>query len=257
MCDLGFRGELLLQAAGAFFGALLGFLSVALKGLLDRRREGRRAQRRSLAKIEMEGNRALGLLHESKFEIRCIKAAVEKHEEKTSVPLVLNRCTLISVNPAQWEGLRNLSLINDVLQYEQDVRKFNDSAATINHFLDLFTQALMAKTVDHETYRVNLGIAIQKLDEISPFVDDLIERTLRLLAAARLMLSDDKTLLERMGIRRKPEEYAPEFRRRVEAEVIVLRKEIEEVSGKDKKRIDKITERPGSSPESPKEVPRT
>jgi hypothetical protein len=248
MSDLALRGDLALQAAGAFLGALGGFLAVTVKDRLDRRRARRRANRISLSAIEKDGSRALGLLHESQFEIRCIKQAVAKHEDKTSVPLVLNRCTTIPMNPAHWEGLRNISLINDVFQYEQNIRKFNDSVSTLNHFLDLFSKALLAKTVDHETYRVNLARCIENLDQIRPFIDDLIEETFRLIAAARLMLSDDKTVLERMGIRKKPQEYTPEFRLRVEAEVVVLRKEVEEVSSKDKKRIDKITGKPEPGP---------
>ena len=70
-----------------------------------------------------------------------------------------------------------------------------------------------------------VGQGAWNLDRIRPFVDNLIEETFRLIAAGRLMLSDDKTLLERMGIWRKPQEYGPEFRGRVEAEAVVLRKE--------------------------------
>ena len=247
MVDLTFREQFGIQAGGAFFGVLCGFGAAAVTAALDRRRERRKAHRKCLAGIEIDGNRTLNLLHGNLFEIRSVKEGAEKHDAESSPPLLLNRCGTIPVNPSLLVGLRNISLVNDVFQYQEDIRKMNESVMRLNHFADLLTSAVIGRTIDPHTYRTNLGIYIKYLDQLSPFINNLIDETLRLVAAARLMLRDDKTILQRLGIGSKPREYAPDFVRRVAAEVDVLKREVDEVSAKDKKRIAKIT-RPDGKP---------
>src|SRR5438445_12388372 len=105
MPDLSIRAEIAVQAAGAFFGALCGFGAAAIKASLDLHRDRRKARRRCLLAIEKDGNHALGLLHENLFEIKSIKEGAKKHDDKASVPFLLNRCGTIPVNPSLLDGI--------------------------------------------------------------------------------------------------------------------------------------------------------
>jgi len=238
--EIGVRGQLLVQAAAAFFGAFFGFVSVAVKDSITRRRDRRKKHRNCLVTIEIDGNRALGLLHENLFEIQCITQAVTKHQDTANVPLPLNRCEQIPVNPTILDGLRNIDLVNDVFMYQENLRKFNGSVATLNRHFELFSRALLAQTVPHETYRVNLQRYVDQLGQLPPFINALIEETMRLVAGARVLLRQDKSILERFGLRRQPEKYGPRLTSEVADEVSVLRRELQEVSAKSKKRIDQI-----------------
>jgi hypothetical protein len=233
--------NLLTEGAAAFFGAFFAVFLGWCAGVGRRFYDRRRANHRAIVELEYTSNRHLNYLSGAAFEIRSIKDAVEKARSEGVIPAPGNRLEPIPFSESLLTGLSHIDLVNDLFQYLEELRKFNGSVTTLNRQYDLYSNALLNRTIGPEVYARNFSIYLRNLDEISPFIADLEAKAKKLCAASRVLAKSSAPLLDRIVTKILKKKYGPQFRAEVAAELKILDAEMAEIRKHSKDHIDRIS----------------
>ncbi len=225
--------------ASAFAGAFFAFLFIRLAAWLKDKRELKRNNRRSLARIQFICNINYGVLSDSLFVADWILKVIKEAEEKKQLPFSANRLDKLSVEKDVLLDLDNFDFLNDYFSYLVTLEKHNNDIDSINQFHESMKMAKLSSIITSENYVENMNRLAKNIKLYKKFCADTMERTEVILAKSRVLLLREKSFLKRI-FTSKPKVYSRSFNKKLLAELAILKKEMEFVKKRSKEEMDKI-----------------
>jgi len=225
--------------ASAFAGAFFAFLFIRLAAWLKDRRERKIKNRRALGKIQLICNINYGTLSDSLFVIDWILKVIKDAEEKKQLPFSANRLDKLSIVKDVLLDIDNTDFLNDYFSYIVTLEKHNNDIDSINQFHESMKMAKLGGKITPENYVENMNRLAKNLNVYKKFCVDTMEKTEIILAKSRVLLLREKSLIERI-FSPKSKLYSRGFKKKLIAELEMLKKEMEFVKEKSRADMNKI-----------------
>jgi hypothetical protein len=136
--------------------------------------------------------------------------------------------------------LANLQMINDVLSYTLQIRRFNRDIAGIVSLYDLFKTALLQGTLSTEDYVRNYAMCVSKFKELRAHLDAFETKTKRLVAMSVVRARRDRPFLNRLIPLSIHTRHERSFDRALAQHLVQQEQEILVVRKKSREEIDNI-----------------
>jgi hypothetical protein len=181
-----FRGAFL----GAFFAFLFVRLSAALTTIFERREKGRNA----LIVIQHHLREVINNLHDNIYVMDKL-ADYEKALRGGQPTIFMN--TFSSVPPMNTLiiPLMNLDLINELAEFDVDIRKLNDSTRTWERSNEKLLDSFISKQLDQASFVVNALASCEEAKVLGRFFVALKEDAITHLSTVRILAKRDQTLI--------------------------------------------------------------
>ncbi len=248
--SVGFFGNLFLGDSdknfetliGGFAGAFFAFLFLRIGEALTKIYERQNKHYNALVTLERLCNRYLNVISNNIFVINDFTTLAKKALEENKPFIYFNVLHEFSLDEEITLNLSNLDLINDVFSFEMGIDKMNNSISATNRFYSEIKSAFVQKTIDFETYKINVGILVSKLSELKAFLDDLERENKEIVARARILMKDKPifTLLVHMFSKKR---YPSDIKDKTLQEIKKLDKEIEQVRTASQASIDNVLQK--------------
>ena len=173
---------------GAFFGALFAFGSLLL-GLFVRRIYGRFLRNYDgLVKVQHHMNDAMDRIHDNLHEVGAFTKTFMAATEDTDVTLLANRFIEIPTHPGVLLDLLNIDFINELAQFNLDVRKANDHMGILNRSHDAIQGAVLQRAIDPQRYKWNLESMVDEVRKLKERLEKLDVDVKRLFASGQVLI---------------------------------------------------------------------
>jgi hypothetical protein len=233
--------------AGAFFAFLFLRLAEGLKSLYDRKCR----HHHGLIKLEYQGNMLLDAIGCNEYEIDQIIQSFELGEKTGQITIPANRPVPFQFDEQVLYDLANIEMINEVLSYSVQIKRFNSDIAGIVSLYDLFKTALLQGNLSKENYIRNYAICVSKFKELRAHLAAFETRTKRLVAMAVVRARCDRPILNRLlhlSIRTRHERS---FETAVTKHLTQQEKDIQMVRERSRREIERVRSKQGETePES-------
>ena len=221
---------------GAFFAAILAFGSLLI-GLAVRRTYQRFLRNYDgLVRLQHYLNDAIDRIGDNLHEVGHFVRTFKSATSESDVTILANRFVPIPTYPEVLLDLLNLDLINELFQFNTDVRKANDHLAMLNRTHDSVQAGVAGGVIDPERYKWNLQSMV---DEVRKLEDRLKDRDVdarRLFATVRL-LSQHKPVLVRIRRELEQSSYPAGFDEKLRKQLRELDAEIERNKSRRDRRV--------------------
>jgi len=230
LSDLNYK--LLAQGFGAFAGAFFVFFFLRLSEFLSKLYQRQVKHYNSLVMLETQLNEIGGIIHDNLYILPNFIRVI------TSGNVYFNNLHLMLIDKSHYENLYGLEILNDLFEYNYQVRKINDDINTASAGYQDIKKALIAKHISINDYKINAQNMANNLKTIEVFLAELQKDTIKLLAKIRVQMRYDRPLGTRLQSffikKNKPrgEEIKNEIKK--------LEGEIEESKTKSQKQIEEI-----------------
>jgi hypothetical protein len=195
---------------GAFFGALFAFGSLLL-GLLVRRMYGRFLRNYDgLVRVQHHMNDAMDRILDNLHEVGAFTKTFKAATEDSDVTLLANRFIEIPTYPEVLLDLLNIDFINELGQFNIDVRKANDHMAILNRSHDAIQGAVLQRSIDPNRYKWNLKSMVGEVRKLEERLTKLDIDVKRLFASGQVLIRD-KPLWIRIRREFVQSKYPPGF----------------------------------------------
>lgn len=248
--SVGFFGNLFLGNSdknfetliGGFAGAFFAFLFLRIGEALTKIYERQNKHYNALVTLECLCNRYLNVISNNIFVINDFTTIAKKAFEENKPFIYFNVLHEFSLDEEITLNLSNLDLINDVFSFEMGINKMNNSIGATNRFYGDIKSAFIQKTIDFETYKINVGILVGKLSELKAFLTDLERENKEIIAMARILIRDKPifTLLVHMFSKKR---YPSDIKDKTLREIKKLDREIEQVKIASQASIDNVLQK--------------
>lgn len=222
--------------AGAFFAFLFLRLAEMLKHFYDRKVKHYNA----LIKLEYKGNGLLDAIGRNQYQIDQIIQSFEAGQKMGAITIPANRPLSFEFDDAVMYDLANIEMINEVLSYSVEVKRFNSDIAGILSVYDLFKTALLQGTLSQEDYLRNYELYVSKFKELRAYLDNFETKTKRLMAMSVVRARKDKPLFTRLITLCMKTRHEKSFEKAVSAQLEQLEKDIEMVTKRSQQQIEEV-----------------
>lgn len=224
---------------GGFAGAFFAFLFLRTGEALTKIYERQNKHYNALITLERLCNRYLNVISNNIFVINDFTTLAKKALEENKPFIYFNVLHEFSLDEEITLNLLNLDLINDVFSFEMGIDKMDNSISTTNRFYSEIKSAFIQKSIDFETYKVNVHILVGKLSELKAFLVDLEKENKEIVARARILMKDKPLFTSLIHILSK-KKYPRGIENKTLQEIKELDKEIEQVRVANQTRINGV-----------------
>ncbi len=231
--------EILKLLVSAFAGAFFAYIFIRLADRVKTKKEKKKSYIRALGKIQLLGNENYNSLSDTLHNIDQILNVMKLAREKSQSPFSANRLDKISIDKDVLLDLRNDDFINEYFSYILLVERHNNDVNNINHFHESMKMARLTGQITPENYNDNMQRFEDELELFKRFCVDSMDRTELIIARCRVLLKDESSLFRKM-FKKNYKGYSKLFHKKYNAELLVLKKEVNEIRKKSKEKIDRI-----------------
>ena len=157
---------------GAFSGAFFAFLFLRFAEAGKRIFERKEKNYNTLVRLQHYVNDCLNITGDNIFVIddfhRCFS---EDRLDRGELAVFINRFQQYPIDPELVIGLTNLQFANELYTLHVELRKMNDSLATLDRSYEQVMDAFISKKIDNATYVVNVKTSRNRYREIREFLN--------------------------------------------------------------------------------------
>lgn len=228
---------------GAFSGAFFAFLFMRFGEGLKRIYDRKEKHHTSLVRLQHYFNDCLNITGDNVFVIDTfLDVFDEQRLQSNDLPIFINRFHEYPIDRELVIGLANLDFANDVYALNVELRKLNDSLATIDRSYAQIMEAFISKKIDPAIYVDNIRHSRERYVEMREFLLQTKTDLIRLFVSAKL-LSKDVPFLVRVIRALTRSSYSSRFKAGLPAEVKKVSAEIEARSQQSRLRIEGVQAR--------------
>ena len=231
--------EIIKLLISGFAGAFFAYLFIRLAERTKTKKEKKKSYIRALGKIQLLGNENYNSLFDILYNIDQILGVIELARQKSQNPFSANRLDRISIEKDILLDLRNDDFINEYFSYIILVERHNNDVTNINHFHESMKTARLTGQITPENYNENMQRLEEKLKLYRKFCVDSMERTELIVARSRVLLKNELSLFRKI-FKKGYKGYSKSFLKKYNAELSLLRKEMQEKKKSSKENSDKI-----------------
>jgi len=217
----------------AFFGAFFAFIFVKIAEWITIVRKGNKNHFNSLMKIERLLNRIINRLEKN------ILGFEENLDALKSMRLLTWGSYEIPFDHKLADDLKNIDFVNEYFCLSLDIETMKNDLIKMKDMYEEIKDLFITKKIDPQMYKVNISYCISQMEEINKFMKAYQKNTIKLLAKTRLLLKEKRSWTFLFGAFPK-RHYKRNFNEKVEEELEILKKEIDEVRKKSKEEKNKI-----------------
>ena len=134
--------------------------------------------------------------------------------------------------------LNNEFLVNELFSYKFKLKRYNSDIKSINGLIEFYLIAFQNKLFDSNIYMTNLEICIKFFGDINKAHKVLLDLVKTNLSMIRVRIKKDKPCnVSKINFLIKGRKTENNFKQKVELEILVLNKKIDEVTKKSEKFI--------------------
>lgn len=224
----------LADTASAFAGAFFAFFFLRLAQFFSKIHKREVLHYNSVIVLETELNEIGGIIWDNIFVVDSIVDIISRGN------VCWNTLHQIPVDKSHLAKLHNIDLINRLYVLFYDIRRMNDDAEMFNNgYMELRT-ALIQGHIDHPRYIENTQIMIGQLASYKAFLQLVQNKTLRVFAEVRVLAKKDKPYATSLMHFFISHSLTTVSNTDIEAEIPILRKELEENAAESRKEKDAI-----------------
>jgi hypothetical protein len=239
---------------GAFAGALFAFLFVRLGEGMMRVYERKEKHHNAVVRLMHYFNECLNITGDNIYVVdTALDVFSEERFTSPELPILFNQFLQYPIDRELVLGLTNLDFANEVFSLNIDLRKLNDSMATIDRSYGEIKEALISKNIDRNIYVGNVRHSRPRYFEVKEFLLGLKETIIKLMATANLLSRDAPFMVRAIrGLSRS--KYSKDFGSLREKEIKKVTSEIEANADSSRAKIEQIKQRvaqqrtPGDGP---------
>jgi hypothetical protein len=136
--------------------------------------------------------------------------------------------------------LSSIGLVNELFLLNSGIRKFNDSMNTWQRAHQYARDAVTNKTINEATFTANMDRVHTNAQELTKFLNALIEEMIEALAATRLLMQY-RPFFAKLYRWLNPDRYVEHAHPAHITEVKKMRAEMDEIKAQSRKRIESIS----------------
>lgn len=217
----------------AFFGAFFAFIFVKIGEWIAIIRKGNVNHFNSLTKIERLLNRIVYRLGKNIFGFEGNLGALK------SMRLLTWGSYEIPFDYKLADNLKNIDFVNEYFCLSLDIETMKNDMIKMKDMYEEIKDLFITKKIDPQMYKVNILYCISQMEDMNKFMKAYQENTIKLLAKTRLLIKEKRNWTFLFGAFPK-RHYVKNFDEKVEKELKVLNKEIDENRRKSKEEKNKI-----------------
>lgn len=228
---------------GALWGAFFAFIFLRLGDVLTRMYQAGRDSRRALSAIQFTLNEALSTTNDNLFvlgEWERFYRALKTKPPNAPTPVFLNSIQDIPELRSLLMDLSSVGLVNELFLLHSSIRKLNDSMNTWQRAHQYSKDAFTAKSINEATFIANMDYSQTNAQELTKFLNALIEEMIEALAATRLLMQYRPFFTKLYGWL-NPDRYVEHTHPAHTNEIRKMRAEIEEIRAQSKARVESIS----------------
>ena len=228
-------------ASAAFLGAFLAFIFVRIGDFFKAYSDRVTKNHSALIKLEHTLNSLLGTLDDNIYVIETFESLYNNNvkPDQTHIFVWANKLHPVKLIDELILELLNIDLVNELFSLNTHLRKFNDSAETINGAYLEAKDALISGKIDPENYLRNLERIRGDLIDIKNFISSYIRETKEGLSAVRV-LAKKRPLMGYVLRRIAGHKYGRNFEALRSKELEKLQKEMEEIGEASSSKIESV-----------------
>lgn len=222
---------------GAFSGAFFAYIFVrfgeGLKKIYDRKEK----HHISLVRLQHYFNDCLNTTSDNIFIAEeCINVFDEKRLQANEHPIFMNVFHQYPIDRELVIGLTNVKFVNEVYSLNVDLKKMNDSMATVDRAYAQVREAFVAKHLSGSDYLLNARRTRQRSIELKAFLLQIKQDLIRLFATSNILLKDPPFLVRVIRVATETK-YPSDFGVALGREVVRVAAEMEGIAQDSAKRI--------------------
>lgn len=219
--------------AGAFFAYLFVRFGDGLKKIYDRREKNHT----TLVRLQHYLNDCLNTASDNIFIAdECMGVFDEKRLQGNEHPIFMNVFHQFPIDRELVIGLTNLKFVNDVYSLNVDLRKMNDSMATVDRAYSQIRDAFVAKQISSADYILNARHTRQRSIQLKAFLVQLKQDLIRLFATTNILLRDPPFLVRVVRFAAETR-FPKDFDTALGKEIVKVSVEMEGIAQESAKRI--------------------
>ncbi len=220
--------ELLKIFASAFSGAFFAFVFIRISEILKAKRDRKNKNIKSLLSIQYLCNENYNTLNDTIYSlndsIRIFEEAKKRNQDPYT-PLLFKK---LSINKEIILELTNNDFVNDYFSYSIMVAKHNDDIESINTFKNTFQIARLSSNISPENYIENMNRLKEQFKDFIKYCYDSMDRTQEILVKCRVLLNKENPWYSKL-LFWKDTGYPKNFKSDYEKELLIAKKEVEQV----------------------------
>jgi hypothetical protein len=230
----GLRRDIVLNGSIAFFGAFCAFIFLMVADRIREVKKGNASHFNSLVKIERLLNRIISRLEENNL-------VFEKNlEALKSMKLLAWSSHEIPFNNQLTDDSKNIDFINEYFDFSLDIEMMKNDFVTMKNIYEEIKSLYKYKYISNDVYKYNISFFASKMEVIIKFLKAYQKNTIQLLTKTRLLLKEKKKNWTFLFGAFPKRHYVKNFDKKVDEELKILNKEIEEVRKKSEEEKKKI-----------------
>jgi len=218
----------------AFFGAFFAFIFVKIAEWITIVRRGNVNHFNSLVKIERLLNRIVYRLEKNILGFEGNLGALK------SMRLLTWGSYEIPFDYKLADNLKNIDFINEYFSQSLDIETMKNDLTKIKDMYEEIKNLFIIKKINPQIYEVNILYCISQMEEVNKFMKVYQENTLKLLEKTRLLQKEKENNWTFLFGAFPKTHYAKDFNEKTKKELIILKKEIDEIRKKSTEEISKI-----------------
>ena len=187
------KTDLIIQGFSAFAGAFFAFFFLRLAEFFTKIYERQLKHYNALVLLETQLNELGGIIHDNLYLIPSFRKAI------SSGNIYFSKIRPLPFDRSHYSNLHDLDLINDLFDFNNQLRKLNDDIDSLTDGYQDIKNAYIQHNIQKQNYLINAQIYSEQLIAIEAFLTDMQNRTIQLMAKVRLMANKDLPLGTRIG----------------------------------------------------------
>ncbi len=222
--------------AGAFFAFLFMRLADTGKSIVDRQNQ----HFRSLGKLEILFGDVASAIQSNQYELEHFLRAYAHLQESKCMVMTPNRPQPLEFRDDAFAGLGNGDLLNEIMSYRAQARSISRNITALWGMHEKFRDIAFTHPDRLQDYIDNFAFCAKSAQRLTVAHAQLLDQTMRLQAAIRILYRRDRTWLHRLcasGIRTH---YPKRMDKLLTCELKKLQSEIDKSLCQSKQRVDEI-----------------
>lgn len=239
---------------GAFSGAFFAFLFLRFGDSLRRIYERKEKHHTALVRLQHYFNDCLNATGDNVFIADdCISVFNEARLQSGDRPIFMSQFQEYAIDRELPIGLTNIEFLNEVYTLNVELRKLNDSMATVDRAYAQVREAFLAKRLELPDYLANARLTRKRYLEMKEFLLQTKRDLIRLFATSNLLLKDAPFLVRVIRALTKSS-YPKDFKKRLTEETSRVSQEMDGLAIISAERINEVQRRvtqPGAAVDRP------
>lgn len=230
------------SASAAFLGAFLAFLFIRIGDYFKSYSDRVTKNHSALVKLQHNLNYLLNTLNDNIYFINKFEDIYEKNvnnANQTNIFVWTNKLRSVTLIDELILDLLNIDLVNELFILNIHLRKFNDSAETLNDTYLESKDAMISKKIDVENYMSNIQVLYGDLADIKKIINSYINEATEALSAIRV-LAKKKPIMGYVVQKIAGHKYSHNFKKKRSEELSKLQKELRESKDTSSQKIQSV-----------------